>query len=75
MGFNMQFGRTSLLSFNAQIQVHSSGIMLGKVSYLNEYPPSDVVVILRDLMVPGTGAQHCLIPSMVVVRSQAEQVP
>lgn len=50
-------------------------MMLGKVSYLNEYPPSEVVVILRDLMDPGTGAQHCVIPSMAVVRSQAEQFP
>ncbi|KAA8579757.1 hypothetical protein FQN60_006850, partial [Etheostoma spectabile] len=46
--------------------------MLGKVSCLNEYQPSDVVVILRDFMVPGTGAQHCVIPSMAEVRSQAE---
>ena len=48
---------------------------MGKVSYLNEYPPSDVVVILRDFMVPGAGAQHCVIPSAAVVRSQAEQFP
>ena len=46
------------LTFDLQVQVHSSGIMLGRVSYLKEYPPSDVVVILRDLMLPGTGAQH-----------------
>ncbi len=57
------------------MQEHSSGIMLGKVSYLNEYPPSDVVVICRDFMVPGTGAQHCVIPSMTLVRSDAEQFP
>ncbi|KAG7239290.1 hypothetical protein INR49_029255 [Caranx melampygus] len=60
---------------SVQIQAHASGMMFGKVSYLNEYPPSDVVVILRDLMLPGTGAQHWVIPSIVVVRSKAEQLP
>ena len=50
-------------------------MMLGRVSYMNEYPPSEVVVILKDLMDSGTGAQHCLIPSRAVPRSGAEQLP
>lgn len=55
--------------------MHSSGMMLGRVLYLKEYPLSDVVVNRSDFMVPGTGAQHCLIPSIAVARSEAEQVP
>lgn len=39
-------------------------MMLGRVSNLNECPPSDVVVILRDLVDPRTRAQHSAIPSM-----------
>lgn len=50
-------------------------MMLGRVSYLNEYPPSEVVVKRSDFMLSGTGAQHWVIPRMVVMRSALEQLP
>ncbi len=56
------------------MQLHSSGMMLGRVSYLNESPPSEVVVKRRDFMLSWTGAQHWLMPSRVVVRSALEAV-
>lgn len=56
------------------MQVHSSGTMLGSVSYLKENPPSEVVVKRRDFIEPGTGAQHCLIPSTWQKRGQQSRV-